>query len=288
MVAEALHAAGGKTRKFVAFNCSAVHSESLDSELFGHVQGAFTGAIRSRTGLIEEAEGGTAFFDEIGDLSLKLQIKLLDVVETGNIRRLGANPLHKVHARFVFATHQDLEERIEHKLFRQDLFARINRLVVVLPPLRERLADIPLLVKHFLKIYNKKTSTSVDVEFGAVDELFRYDWPSNVRELVSVIERAAADANPEGKITDTIMREAMPIPRERRFGVPTNAQTYSVGFDPLTDRWEIFEARAKSAYFKVLFETTKTNKEAEEQSGLSRGQLHNIRTSMGLKRKDSD
>jgi len=288
LVAEALHAGGSDGGKFVPVNCSAVHNESLDSELFGHVQGAFTGAIRNRTGLIEEAKDGTAFFDEIGDLSPELQIKLLDVVDTKKIRRLGGNAFYPVNSRFVFATHQDLEERIEQKLFRQDLYARISRLVVVLAPLRERLADIPLLVEHFLAIYNQKNSTSVEVKFGAVDELFRYDWPLNVRELDSVVERAAATAGPDGGITDTMMREAMRDPRKSRLGFATNPPKYSVGFDPFMDRWRVFEARAKFAYFKALTETTKTEKEAEVRSGVSRSQLHNIRTELGLKRADLD
>ena len=194
LVARALHThsarAGGP---FVALNTAAIPSELLESELFGHAKGAFTGAIASKRGLFEEAGGGTLFLDEIGDINPKMQAQLLRVLQEGEIRRVGGNEPIRVDVRVVAATNRDLEEEVRTGRFREDLYFRINVVTIHLPPLRERREDIALLVDHFLHKYAQREGRS---EAGIADEamqlLSHYGWPGNVRELENVIERALA------------------------------------------------------------------------------------------------
>jgi DNA-binding NtrC family response regulator len=191
LAARALHLAGiRRNAPMVAVNCSALPETLLESELFGHVRGAYTGAFQNRTGRFEQAQGGTLFLDEIGELPMDLQTKLLRVLQEREIQRLGSSETTKVDIRVVAATNCNLPRRIEQGKFREDLFYRLNVVPIDLPPLRERKEDIPDLVEHFLEQFNrefkKKTKGVTD---DAMACLTRHDWPGNVRELRNVIER---------------------------------------------------------------------------------------------------
>ncbi|NJN71160.1 MAG: sigma-54-dependent Fis family transcriptional regulator [Nitrospira sp.] len=181
-----------RDRPLVPVNCGAIPENLLESELFGHEKGAFTGATHARMGRFELAHGGTIFLDEIGELSLPLQVKLLRVLQEREFERVGGNRTIHVDVRIIAATNQDLETMVEEKRFRQDLFYRLNVIPIVIPPLRERRTDIPLLIDHFLTRFNQSKHTQV---VGLDDEALRllteYDWPGNIRELENMMERLA-------------------------------------------------------------------------------------------------
>ncbi len=192
LVARALHAAGPRReRPFVAINCTALPEALLESELFGHTRGAFTGATSARAGLFVEANGGTLFLDEIGDMPLALQGKLLRVLQQGEVRAVGSDESRIVDVRIVAATHQDLERRAKEGGFRQDLYYRLNVVPVTVPPLRQRLDDVPILLEHFLEAARARNPHSPVQRIApeVVTALSRYPWPGNVRELENLIER---------------------------------------------------------------------------------------------------
>lgn len=192
LVARAIHLNSARQKgPFVALNCSAFAESLIESELFGHEKGAFTGAISTKVGKFELAQEGTLFLDEIGDISLPIQTKLLRVLETRQFERVGGNKTIKMNARIIAATNRVLQDEIEARRFRKDLFYRINVINIHLPPLRERMDDFPLLVNHFIKHFNEKFSRSI-VRFSpeAYDLLTKHDWPGNVRELENVIEHS--------------------------------------------------------------------------------------------------
>ena len=192
LLARALHDRSPRSSEaFVAINCGAIPENLLESELFGHVRGAFTDAIRNKQGLFEEADRGTLFLDEIGELPMSLQVKLLRALQESEIRRVGENQIRKIDTRILTATIRDLAEEVEAGNFREDLFYRLNVLSIRIPPLRERPEDIPLLVEHFLDRCNEKLGTSVaSVDPPAMKAMMEYSWPGNVRELENLIERA--------------------------------------------------------------------------------------------------
>lgn len=210
LVARALHDSSLRAEQpMVAVNCGALPENLIESELFGHCRGAFTGADSARTGLFEVADGGTIFLDEIGELPLAMQAKLLRVLETGDIRRLGDNQLVNVNVRVVCATHRDLEQMVEERTFREDLMFRINTFEIGVPALRERTEDIPVLARHLLRRHRSDGSDDALFTDLAMQELRDHQWPGNVRELANVIEHAA------------ILCESMPIGSEdlpRHFG----------------------------------------------------------------------
>ncbi len=178
-----------KTGPFVAVNCSAFVETLIESELFGHEKGAFTGAVKSKSGRFELAQGGTLFLDEIGDLSLAVQTKLLRVLETREFERVGGNKIIKLDARIIAATNKNLSEEISAGRFREDLFYRINVLNIHLPPLRERKDDLPLLVNHFINYFNEKLGKKIrQFSSSAYELLLEYNWPGNIRELENAIE----------------------------------------------------------------------------------------------------
>ncbi|TCP60573.1 Fis family sigma54 specific transcriptional regulator [Rhodovulum bhavnagarense] len=192
MVAQAVHAASGRSGSFVAVNCAAIPAELLESELFGHEKGAFTGAENRRIGRIEAAAGGTLFLDEIGDMPDGLQAKLLRVLETRRITRLGGSHDIEVDFRLVTATHRDLEVAVKEGKFRADLFYRINVFPVQVPPLAQRVGDIPLLLEHMIETRTARAPRGGAPHFtdAALAALARHDWPGNVRELRNTVERA--------------------------------------------------------------------------------------------------
>src|SRR5881275_3731848 len=193
LIARAIHANSRRAaRPFVPVNCAAISENLLESELFGHVKGAFTGAVKLRQGLLEEASGGTFFFDEIGETTPAFQAKLLRVIQEHEIRRVGDNASIPVDVRVLAATNQDLRQAIADKRFREDLFYRLNVVPLVLPPLRERREDIPPLAQHFVDRFNRRNGTRRTLTEGAIVKLAAHSFPGNVRELENVIEQAAA------------------------------------------------------------------------------------------------
>lgn len=202
MVARRIHEMSNRGRKpFMALHCAALTETLLESELFGHEKGAFTGAASTRRGRFEEADGGTIFLDEIGEISPSTQVKLLRFLQTREFERVGGNQTISVDVRIVTATNRNLAEEVQKGRFREDLYYRLNVINIETPPLRTRRSDIPLLMRHFVDKYsreNSKTIQEIDSEF--VRELESYDWPGNVRELENVIERAVV-LTESGRIT---------------------------------------------------------------------------------------
>ncbi|TAF31996.1 MAG: sigma-54-dependent Fis family transcriptional regulator [Cytophagales bacterium] len=190
--AQAIHQASHRAKQhFVAINCSAFGKELLESEMFGHKAGAFTGAIKDRKGLLEEANNGTIFLDEVGEMSLELQAKLLRVLETGEFIRVGEAKPTKVNVRIIAATHRDFQKEIEQGNFREDLFYRISTFQIHLPPLRERVIDIEILANHFINISLARTNKKIKAVSPAFYEaLKQHQWKGNIRELKNVIERS--------------------------------------------------------------------------------------------------
>jgi two-component system nitrogen regulation response regulator NtrX len=195
LVARALHAASPRQgRPFVAVNCSAIPEELIESELFGHERGAFTGATQSRRGRFEEAHGGTLFLDEVGDLSPRAQTKLLRVLEVGELSRVGGERAIRVDVRVIAATNRDLAARVREERFREDLYFRLAVIPITVPPLRERAGDIPLLVEHFAARLARETPQEPGgrtrrFTAGALEQLRRHPFPGNVRELRNLVER---------------------------------------------------------------------------------------------------
>jgi transcriptional regulator with GAF, ATPase, and Fis domain len=226
LVARGIHARSARAgRPFVAINCSALTDTLLESELFGHVRGAFTGASSSRVGVFEEASQGTLFLDEIGDISAAMQVRLLRVLQEGEIKPVGATEIRKVDVRVVAATNRDLEAASRAGTFRQDLYYRLNVVALELPPLRHRLPDIPLLVHHFLARYAARFGKATG-HFSpeAMEAMQSYAWPGNVRELENVVQRAVVLA-PGDELGVEVLppavrtRSAPPAP-EQRFDLP--------------------------------------------------------------------
>ena len=198
LIARAIHYnSSRRSQPFLPVNCGALPESLLESELFGHERGAFTGAISSRKGVFEEANRGSLFLDEIGETSLFLQVKLLRVLQDGEIRRVGAEKNIKVDVRIISATNKDLKDTVQKKSFRDDLYYRLNVATIQLPPLRERIDDIPLLADYFLKRAAKKAQKDIHkISNEVMEKLLRYSWPGNIRELENLIETAMIFANP--------------------------------------------------------------------------------------------
>ncbi|RMF64549.1 MAG: sigma-54-dependent Fis family transcriptional regulator [Calditrichaeota bacterium] len=199
LVARAIHYNGDRRDKpFMALFCGSLPDSLLESELFGHKKGAFTGAVADKRGLFEAAHGGTFFLDEVGDLSPQLQTKLLRVLQEGEIKRVGENEIRKVDVRIISATNRDLYAMVKEGTFREDLYYRLNTISIRMPPLRQRKSDIPLLAHHFLdKFAVKKKAGIKGIDKDAQEALMNYSWPGNVRELENTIERAVVMARGE-------------------------------------------------------------------------------------------
>lgn len=229
VVARAIHAQSSRRdRPFVAVNCGAIPSELLESELFGHEKGAFTGAITSRRGRFEMAEGGTLFLDEIGDMSLSMQVKILRVLQERTYERVGSSRSIHCDVRVIAATHRDLEEAIVKGNFREDLYYRLNVFPIEMPPLRDRLEDLPLLIDDLIAAQERSGHGSVRLSPEAVHALRSYRWPGNVRELSNLIERlavlypdapvTAADLPQRyrgGAVAPSVVEEVLPEPEEQ-------------------------------------------------------------------------
>jgi len=216
LIARALHFQGARSDKaFVAINCSALPEGMLESELFGHIKGAFTGALNNHTGKFELANGGTLFLDEIGDINPAIQIKLLRVLEEREIHRLGDNKPIRVDIRLITATNQDLYKKVLSGTFRDDLYYRLNVFPVNLPPLRERIEDIPLLVGHFIAKFNQQMGRKIQgIADRVLETLEGYNWPGNVREFSNAIEHAFVHCKgvliQPSDLPESILRQSQP------------------------------------------------------------------------------
>ena len=210
LIAKAIHALSPRgSGPFVRVNCGALSESLLESELFGHVRGAFTGAVSNRTGRFEAAHTGTIFLDEINSTTLHLQVKLLRVLQEREFERVGDIETIRVDTRVIAASNRDLLDEVAKESFREDLYYRLNVVPIVLPPLRSRREDIPLLVSHFLELYNEQNDRYVvHLQSEALDSLVRYHWPGNVRELQNVVERCVVMA-PGDEITLDLLPTAI-------------------------------------------------------------------------------
>src|SRR3972149_4648331 len=264
LIARAVHYNSARSSKpFVVVNCAALPENLLESELFGHVKGAFTGAVINKKGLIEEAEGGTCFLDEIGDMSLPLQAKMLRMIQEREIRRVGSiEPVH-VNVRIVAATNQPLDRKVKEGGFREDLLYRLRVVTITLPPLRERKEDIPLLSDYFLKKYTAETKKSVTgFSPQAMDILCRYSWSGNVRELQHTIERAVV-----------LTKNSLPLPDD----LPEQVRYDSYPEDDLPPYKLMSLDKLEKLYLiRVLRETNGNKSEAAKILGVDRRTLYRM------------
>lgn len=269
LIARALHYNGARALgPFVAVNCGAIPENLLESELFGHVKGAFTDAHRNKSGLFQEANGGTLFLDEIGELPIGLQVKLLRALQEGEIRRLGDTKPIKTDARVVAATIKDLRQAMKSGFFREDLFFRLNVIEITLPPLRQRPSDIEALTAHFISKYSVKFNKGVK---GLTDEVRKalkaYAWPGNVRELENVIERAMILED-----TDRITKDSLPI------GLKASDSDVIAGYSGLSIK-KAEESIEKELIKKALKATNNNKTKASELLEIShRALLYKIKT----------
>lgn len=283
LVARAIHNHSPRHRKrFLALNCGALPETLLESELFGHIKGAFTGAHVNKHGLFEAANGGTFFLDEVADLSSSLQVKLLRVIQEREIKPVGGTNTTRVDVRLIAATNRDLEQEIVKGRFREDLFYRLNVIPIHLPPLRERREDIPLLIRHFLDKYAQNTEAGKrEVSEEAMDLLMNYSWPGNVRELENVIERV---------ITLEVGRVL------RIEGLPANIQQYRriVAFRADSSKPSTYKEAKKGAIIsfdrEFIIETLKENKgnvtRASREVALTRRAFQEKMKTCGIKSKN--
>jgi DNA-binding NtrC family response regulator len=282
LIARAIHYNSRRQgRPFVVVSCSALPETLLESELFGHEKGAFTGAFRQRIGRFEMAEGGTLFLDEIGEMSMPVQMKLLRVLQEREFERVGGNETRKVDVRVIAATHKDLQQAMKDRLFREDLFYRLNVVPIKLPALRERLEDVPLLAAHFLKKYCEKNQKEIKTISGhALSALSRYSFPGNVRELENIIERAVIMEK-----SDTIRRMDIQISGGGGSAVPG----YRMGdeLQPFRKmKTEVVEGFEKE-YFSQLLRMYQGNmSRAAAHAGIHIKNLHEKMARYGLKKED--
>ena len=259
LVAAEVHLLSKRPDEFLPVNCGELSLELAGSDLFGHRKGSFTGATEARKGLLAEAGHGTIFLDEIGELDLKAQSKLLRVLEDNKVRRVGSNQMEPIHARIVLATNRNLETECAEGRFKSDLFERIRGFTIELQPLRERRADIPLLVQHFLSELEAETSVSLDMPDGALDCLFEYEWPGNVRELRAAVRKAAAFRHEE-LISVWHLVESTRRKRSAGESVTADEFPFSLGFDPAKDTWRDLLERARQRYFPAVLAAAGGNK----------------------------
>jgi two-component system response regulator PilR (NtrC family) len=265
LVAKAVHFnSARKDRSFVTLNCGAIPENLLESELFGHMKGSFTGAIANKRGLLEMAEGGTLFMDEIGELPLPLQVKLLRVIQEREFKRVGGTEDIKVDVRIISASNQDLQQKVAHGSFREDLFYRLNVIQIKIPPLRERKEDIPLLVNHFVRKYSTDTGKEIEgISPEALELLLGYNFAGNVRELENIIERS-------------ITLETTPMIADRHIRSYLNERMISKGIPPTLeipeegmDLNKVVEDLEKAFILKALEQTDGVKKKAAEILGMN-------------------
>jgi transcriptional regulator with GAF, ATPase, and Fis domain len=268
VLARAIHAAGKRSgRPFVAVNCSAIPGALLESELFGYVRGAFTGANIPRTGRFEQAQTGTLFLDEIGDLGFDLQSKLLRVLQEREMQRLGSSETIRLDVRVIAATHIDLKLRVREGAFREDLYYRLNVIPIEMPPLRARKSDIPLLVEHFLhKICRAEEITLRSLNGAALMRLMEHSWPGNVRELENALERAVALSGNRLQLTESDFLLALD-PSELETNLERDVPDSGLDYEQVVSRFEW------SLLSKALRKAGGNKKAAADLLGLKRTTL---------------
>ncbi|HOR27447.1 MAG TPA: sigma-54 dependent transcriptional regulator [Candidatus Sumerlaeota bacterium] len=242
LVARAVHYNSPRAdQPLIPVNCGAIPEDLLESELFGHVKGAFTGATMNRVGRFQLADGGTIFLDEIGDMSPKLQVKLLRVLQEQAFEPVGATETVRVNVRIITATNRDLEADVADGRFREDLFYRLNVIPIHIPPLRERAEDIPILIDHFVERFNKLKGRRVKgFRRDAIEALMAYPWPGNVRELENLVERMVI-LNPDGEITEETLPERFTGHKPRPLPMPSEGLEIpdeGIDFNALVDQFE--------------------------------------------------
>jgi DNA-binding NtrC family response regulator len=273
LAARAIHGHGPRARyPFVAINCGAIIETLLESELFGHVRGSFTGAISDTKGLFEQAGSGTLFLDEIGEMSPALQVKLLRVLEEAEVRPVGGARPVKVKARVIAATNIDVEKKIASGEFRQDLYYRLSVIVIDMPPLRERRLDIPVLVSHFIERAAARTGRRITLSSEALDALMRYPWPGNVRELENTIERLSI-FSASGMVDALDLPETLQGVRPRLGG-------------PLFDGLPTLDELERRYLLHVLEAAAGSRTRAAEMLGIDRRTLYRMAERFGIPLKD--
>jgi two-component system nitrogen regulation response regulator NtrX len=277
LVARTLHERSPRSAgPFVTLNCAAVPAELIESELFGHEKGSFTGASGRHIGKFEQADQGTIFLDEIGDMPLNMQAKLLRVLEEGEVERIGGDKPVTVNVRVVVATHRDLEARVREEKFRQDLFHRIHVFPLLLPPLRERGDDIPALVEHFAaQVCAQNGWKPVPFTADAIEALQSHPWPGNVRELRNMVERLMLLAT-EGQVDLATVQMALPKPSA---GAGASATAGTVGSGALADRVQSFEREVILAELKRSHQNMSL---AAKTLGLERSHLYKKAEQLGI------
>ncbi len=274
LVARAIHYASPRAEKaFIPVNCAALPSQLIESELFGHKKGAFTGAVTSSEGLFKAADGGTIFLDEIGEMPKETQSKLLRVLQERTVRPVGGTDEIKIDVRVITATNVDLEDAIEEGVFREDLYYRITVLSLELPPLRNRKPDIPLLASHFIKLANKQHGMSVQgVDDSALKMLLDYDWPGNVRELQNVIERCYVYGDIEWISSNHL---SMHKARRRPATGSTGGSGSSSGFiENENGSFPTLEEAEKNLIEKSMIQADNNNVKAAKLLGIHRSRLY--------------
>lgn len=283
VVASALHANGPrKDKPFVVQNCSAFNDNLLESELFGHLKGAFTGAVRDKEGLFEVADGGTFFLDELGEMSPALQVKLLRVLQDGTFMPVGATKSKRVNVRIIGATHRNLEDMVAKGTFREDLYYRLAVVTVRLPPLRERIGDVPALVQHFLDLYAKKSGKPrASISPEAMSLLEGFEWPGNIRQLENEIQRALVMKGEDEVILPVHLSPGLTNGR-----ISTGSVGAAIGGEmKLKDALEQLERRMIEG---ALARTNGNKSEAARQLGVSRSNLIAKAQSFGLSEGESE
>jgi DNA-binding NtrC family response regulator len=271
---------------FVRVNCGALSESLLESELFGHVRGSFTGAVGNRTGRFEAAHGGTIFLDEINSTSLKLQIKLLRVLQEREFERVGDTQTIRVDTRVIAASNRDLMQEVAEDQFREDLYWRLNVVPIHIPPLRERKDDVPLLVAHFLNVYNEINDRYVvHIQRAAMEALQAYDWPGNVRELQNYIERALVMADGDELTLDLlpeVVTQGKPPGNPRLRGADLESLTYAVVERGLSDAGpnednlhaKIVNRVERELIAQVMLNCNHVQTKAAARLGINRNTLH--------------
>jgi len=270
------HASDRRARRFVAINCGAVPKALLESELFGHVRGAFSGAAKDKRGLFKEADGGTLLLDEIGELELDLQVKINRALQEKEIRRVGDTEDIPVDVRIIACTNRDLREAMRQGSFREDLYYRLNVFPIRLPSLRERTEDIPLLVDHFLRLYAGEDADRYEVEPAAMELLLNHPWPGNVRELQNAIERAVVLCE-DGRITPSL------FPAIEAASEENGADIRPLVGLPYREAMEKMNTRLQRQYLVEVLRMCQGNvTRAAEHAGIERESFHRLMRKCGV------
>ncbi len=290
LVAQAIHDLSKRVAKpFVVFDCSAVPSDLIESELFGHVKGSFTGASETRKGAFKEANGGTLFLDEIGELSTELQPKLLRVLESREIKAVGAEKREKVDVRIVAATHRPLRHMVDDGTFRQDLYFRLAHIELVIPPLRERSEDIPLLIEHFLD--QQDSDQTLEVSFETMNKLMKHHWSGNVRELKNYVERAAILSG-DGRIeTRFLMPQGNAQDANQNNSLKGSASSQELAIDfnlPFKDaKNQLVESFERTYWLRMLRAHRWNISAAAREAGIHRKSLEYVVRKLDLKKLEA-